>query len=127
MKILGAEILRTEGDYEEAVDFSQKLALEKEYYDANPGGANTHLQLISYAEIAYEIYDALRDAPKVLAAPVSNGTMLAGIHRGFATLYKRGKTSRSHVSSPGLHSERIPSSSRLKKDWNIVKTSNRKA
>ncbi len=91
---LGAEILRTQGDYEEAVDFSQKLAMENEYYDANPGGANTHLQLISYAEIAYEIYDALRDAPKVLAAPVSNGTMLAGIHRGFTTLYKRGKTSR---------------------------------
>ncbi len=91
---LGADILRTEGNYEEAVAFSQNLALLKEYYDANPGGANTHLQLISYAEIAYEIYDALRDAPKVLAAPVSNGTMLAGIHRGFATLHKRGKTSR---------------------------------
>ena len=94
MESLGAEILRTEGDYEQAVKFSSDLALEKEYYDANPGGANTHLQLISYAEIAYEIYDALRDAPRVLAAPVSNGTMLAGIHRGFTTLYKRGKTSR---------------------------------
>jgi threonine synthase len=91
---LGAEILRTEGAYEDAVEFSKSLAIKNEYYDANPGGANTHLQLISYAEIAYEIYDALRDAPKVVAAPVSNGTMLAGIHRGFATLYKRGKTSR---------------------------------
>lgn len=94
MEDLGAQIIKTPGDYEQSVEYSQNLALEKEYYDANPGGTNTHLQLISYAEIAYEIYDVLRDAPKVLAAPVSNGTMLAGIHRGFATLYKRGKTSR---------------------------------
>ncbi len=91
---LGAEIIRTPGDYEQSVAYSHDMAVEKEYYDANPGGDNTHLQLISYAEIAYEIYDTLRDAPRILAAPVSNGTMLAGIYRGFVTLYKRGKTSR---------------------------------
>lgn len=94
MEKLGAIIIRTPGNYEESVMFSRKIALEKEYYDANPGGANTHLQLISYSEIAYEIYDVLHDAPRIVAAPVSNGTMLAGIHRGFVTLFKRGKTSR---------------------------------
>lgn len=94
MEKLGAKIVKTSGDYEQSVKYSQNLALKNTFYDANPGGANTHLQLISYAEIAYEIYDTLRDAPKIIAAPVSNGTMLAGIHRGFATLYKRGKTSR---------------------------------
>ena len=90
----GAEIVRRPGTYEESVHFSKSIAAEKDYYDANPGGANSHMQLTAYAEIAYEIYDQLRDAPKVLAAPVSNGTMLAGIYRGFVTLYKRGKTSR---------------------------------
>lgn len=94
MEDSGAEIIRLPGTYEESVHYSKKYALEKEYYDANPGGANTHMQLIAYAEIAYEIYDQLRDAPKIVAAPVSNGTMLAGIYRGFVTLYKRGKTSR---------------------------------
>ncbi len=94
MDNLGAKIIRTSGDYEQSVAYSHNLAGEKEYYDANPGGDNTHLQLISYAEIAYEIYDSLRDAPRVIAAPVSNGTMLAGIYRGFLTLHKRGKTSR---------------------------------
>lgn len=94
MEGLGAEIIKTPGDYEQSVEFSQEMASREEIYDANPGGANTHLQIISYAEIAYEIYDVLRDAPKIVAAPVSNGTMLAGIYRGFATLYKRGKTSR---------------------------------
>ena len=90
----GAEIVRMPGNYEEAVRASQKEAEEKEMYDANPGGGNTHLQLSAYAEIANEIYDVLHDAPRIVAAPVSNGTMLAGIHKGFAMLHKRGKTSR---------------------------------
>jgi len=30
----------------------------------------------------------------MIAAPVSNGTLLAGVYRGFVSLYKRGKTSR---------------------------------
>ena len=94
MEDLGAEIIKTPSDYEQSVEYSRNLALENEYYDANPGGTNTHLQLIAYAEIAYEIYDTLRDAPRILAVPVSNGTMLAGMYRGFTTLYKRGKTSR---------------------------------
>lgn len=91
---LGAEIIRTQGDYEFAVDHSKRLATAKEYYDANPGGINTHLQLVAYSEIANEIYDVLRDAPRAIGVPVSNGTLLAGIYRGFANLYKRGKTSR---------------------------------
>lgn len=94
MKMLGALISRVEGDYEAAVAASQQMALENEWYDANPGGENTSLQLRAYGEIAYEIYDELRDAPKVIAAPVSNGTVLTGIYKGFVSLYRRGKTSR---------------------------------
>ncbi len=91
---LGAEIVRTEGDYESAVELSHERALTEEIYDANPGGANTHLQLKAYGEIAYEIYDELRDAPAAVAVPVSNGTTLAGVYQGFVSLHRRGKTSR---------------------------------
>lgn len=94
MEALGAEIVRRGEDYEAAVLASQQHAAAADLYDANPGGDNTPLQLRAYGEIAYEIYDELRDAPKVLAAPVSNGTMLAGIYKGFLSLYRRGKTSR---------------------------------
>ncbi|MCK6621560.1 MAG: pyridoxal-phosphate dependent enzyme [Calditrichaceae bacterium] len=94
MTDLGAEILRVPGDYEAAVYASQEYAEKNEVYDANPGGANTPLQLKSYGEIAYEIYDELSDAPAVVVAPVSNGTTLAGVYRGFVSLYRRGKTSR---------------------------------
>jgi threonine synthase len=73
---------------------SRQRAESDEIYDANPGGANTALQLRVYGDIAYEIYDELRDAPAVVAVPVSNGTTLAGIYRGFLSLYRRGKTSR---------------------------------
>ncbi len=52
------------------------------------------IQMRAYGEIAYEIYDELRDAPAAVAVPVSNGTTLAGIYRGFQSLYRRGKTSR---------------------------------
>lgn len=91
---LGAEIVREGDDYETAVLVSRERAAREEIYDANPGGVNTPIQLRAYGEIAYEIYDELRDAPAAIAVPVSNGTTLAGIHRGFLSLYRRGKTSR---------------------------------
>lgn len=90
----GAEVIRVPGDYERAVEVSRERAAQDEIYDANPGGANTPLQLRAYGEIAYEIYDELRDAPAAVAVPVSNGTTLAGIYRGFVSLFRRGKTSR---------------------------------
>lgn len=89
-----SEIITVPGDYEEAVRVSRERAERDEIYDANPGGANTALQIKAYGEIAYEIYDELRDAPAVVAVPVSNGTTLAGIYKGFLSLYRRGKTSR---------------------------------
>ena len=91
---LGAQITRVPGDYENTVTVSSAIAREEEYYDANPGGDNTLTQMRAYGQIAYEIYDELRDAPLAVAAPVSNGTTLAGIYRGFLSLYRRGKTSR---------------------------------
>jgi threonine synthase len=94
MTELGAEIIRVGGDYEKAVAVSQEQAQNSELYDANPGGGNTVTQLRAYGQIAYEIYDELRDAPYVVATPVSNGTTLSGIYRGFLSLYRRGKTSR---------------------------------
>jgi threonine synthase len=94
MQRFGTEVVRVPGDYEAAVLASRELADADDVYDANPGGANTALQLQAYGQIAYEIYDELRDAPAAVAVPVSNGTTFAGIYRGFLSLYRRGKTSR---------------------------------
>lgn len=108
----GARITPVEGDYEHAVSVSCEYAKKNELYDANPGGVNTALQLKAYGEIANEIYDELRDAPALVAVPVSNGTTLAGIHRGFVSLDRRGKISRiphfvagsSYGKNPIIHS-----------------------
>lgn len=94
MLSFGAEIVRVPGDYEAAVEASKTLAGGEELYDANPGGANTALQLHAYGEMAREIFDELGDAPAIVAVSVSNGTTLAGLYRGFASLWRRGKTSR---------------------------------
>ncbi|SNR30501.1 threonine synthase-related protein [Maribacter sedimenticola] len=94
MEALGAEIIRIPGSYEDVVTESSRLAIENGWYDANPGGANTPLQISAYAQIAQEIFEDLGDAPKYCAIPVSNGTLFAGVYRGFVNLYKRGKTSR---------------------------------
>lgn len=94
MEILQAEIIRLPGSYEEVVEESTKLAEEQQWYDANPGGSNTPIQISAYSQISSEIVEQLGDAPKYCAVPVSNGTLLAGIYRGFVTQFKRGKTSR---------------------------------
>jgi threonine synthase len=90
----GAELVRVEGDYETAVEISRCAAAARDLYDANPGGANTAIQVRAYGQIAHEIYDELHDAPSAVAVPVSNGTTLAGVYWGFVSLYRRGRTSR---------------------------------
>lgn len=94
MEGLQAEIIRLPGSYEDVVTKSSELANEEGWYDANPGGSNTPLQISAYSQIAVEIFEELGDAPEYCAVPVSNGTLFAGIYRGFVSLYKRGKTSR---------------------------------
>lgn len=94
MEKLNAEIIRLPGSYEDVVMASTANATKNGWYDANPGGVNTPLQISAYAQIAQEIFEDLGDAPKYCAVPVSNGTLFAGIYRGFVSLYKRGKTSR---------------------------------
>jgi len=94
MELLEAEVIQMPGSYEEVVEKSSQLAVENDWYDANPGGVNTPLQITAYSQIAFEITEELGDAPRFCACPVSNGTLLAGIYRGFVSLYKRGKTSR---------------------------------
>lgn len=94
IEALGAEIRRAGGTYEDSVQVSSALAASEGWYDANPGGENEVVQMQAYGEISFEIYDQLRDAPAIVAAPMSNGTTLSGLHRGFRSLYRRGKTSK---------------------------------
>ena len=82
MTALGAGVERLPGSYEDVVAASSVLAKAEGHYDANPGGANAELQLDAYAGVGTEIRAALPQAPDLCAVPVSNGTLLAGTHRG---------------------------------------------
>ena len=115
MRTLGAEIIRLPGTYEDVVNRSSAIAGQNEWYDANPGSDNTPLQITAYSQIAFEIVEELRDAPKYCAVPVSNGTLFAGIFRGFVTLYKRGKTSRIPKMIAASSSQKNPIISSFKK------------
>jgi len=115
MEKWGGQIIRSGKDYEESVVLSSTYALDHDCYDANPGGVNTSLQLAAYSEIAFEIYDELRDAPAAVAVPVSNGTTIAGIYRGFQRLYRRGKTSRIPKIIAGSSSFKNPITASFKK------------
>ena len=63
MRSYGAEIVTVDGDYEASVVASRQRAEHDELYDANPGGANTPIQMRAYGEIANEIYDELQGCP----------------------------------------------------------------
>ncbi len=115
MEAFNTEIIRLPGSYEDTVRVSGRRAAENEWYDANPGGMNTALQINAYSVIASEIYEELRDAPKCIAAPVSNGTLLAGVYRGFVTLFKRGKTSRIPIFIAGSSAHKNPIISSFRK------------
>ncbi len=88
MEQLGAVIHRPEGSYEDTVWASSKKAEENGWYDANPGQQNTELQLAAYAAIGRELLEQLGTPPITCSVPVSNGTLLAGIHRGLGNADK---------------------------------------
>lgn len=88
----GADLVEVEGSYEEAVERSIMAALEKGWYDANPGGVNGDLAIEAFSEISDEIYSHLGRVPDAVSVPVGNGTTLSGIYLGFVRLKERGLT-----------------------------------
>lgn len=91
MESLGARIHRPPGTYEDTVAYSNDVAKERGWYNANPGNGNTDLQIRAYATIAEELIAQLGRMPSAVAVPVSNGTLLAGIFQGFERLRDQGR------------------------------------
>ena len=89
----GGVIHRSPGTYEEVVAYSTVEAVERGWYNANPGTPeNRAASIEAYATIAYEIVARLGRAPDVIAVPTSNGTTITGINHGFQGLKKSEKT-----------------------------------
>lgn len=93
MEAFGARVYLVDGYYEDAVQNSITAAIEKNWYNANPGSNGVpDISLTAYSEIAYEIFRDLRRIPNYVFCPVGNGTTLAGIYAGFKKLLLMGKT-----------------------------------
>ena len=94
MKLYNAEIMFTDGTYEDAVEKSIEYASAENVYDANPGSVNDDININAYKTIAYEIVKKLGEVPSIVSIPVGNGTTLAGIYAGFRELYNKDYISR---------------------------------
>ena len=106
MEHLGGTIYRPTGSYEDVVTYSSNEANKHGWYDANPGGQNATLQINAYAGIGREILADLNPAPASIAVPVSNGTLLAGIHAGLADAPTKMIAASSTAKNPIVHSFR---------------------
>lgn len=89
MRALGAEVVRTSGDYEAAVAASRAECARRGVFDANPGGSSGAHQRAAFAVLAREIADGLDGRLAAVAVPVSNGTTLSGLYDGFRQLRGR--------------------------------------
>lgn len=68
--------MRVDGDCEASATLSSEVADAEGYYDADPGGEDSVLQIKAYGKIT-DIYDELREAPHAVAATVLKGLMNA--------------------------------------------------
>lgn len=83
IQAMGGEVVSVDGDYEAALRKSAANAVEKHWYDANPGGGNKELCSFAYAFIAKEVAQSLERSPDWVSVPVGNGAVMSGIWQGF--------------------------------------------
>lgn len=83
IKSMGGDVVSVDGDYEAALRKSAADAVQKHWYDANPGGSNKELCSFAYAFIAKEVAQSLGRSPDWVSVPVGNGAVISGIWQGF--------------------------------------------
>ncbi|MBK8976537.1 MAG: pyridoxal-phosphate dependent enzyme [Planctomycetes bacterium] len=91
----GGALLRVGGGIDNAAAQARQWAQRPGVYDATLDGTRVDLQLDACARIAEELCTTLGDAPAIIAGPLTTrGLLLAGIHRGFRSLRRRGRIGR---------------------------------
>jgi threonine synthase len=83
IEAMGGEVVSVDGDFEAALRKSAADAAEKNWYDANPGGANKDLCSFAYGFIAKEIGQSMDRSPDWVSVPVGNGAVISGVWKGF--------------------------------------------
>lgn len=81
----GADLVRVPGPRSAAADAVMEEAQKGKAYASH---AYLPFGLAGYATIAYELFEAMQDAPGSVVVPVGHGGLLLGLLRGFAALRK---------------------------------------
>lgn len=89
--IAGATIIAVDGNFDQALASARELAAR--YRVALVNSVNPH-RIAGQATAAFELCDALGDAPELLALPVGNGGNVTAYARGFETYRALGLATR---------------------------------
>ncbi len=92
--VAGATIVQIDANFDRALDIARELA--SRFRVALVNSVNPH-RIAGQTTAAFEICDALGDAPELLALPVGNGGNITAYARGFRTYHERGRTSRTPI------------------------------
>ena len=89
--VAGATVIMLDCNFDGALLIARELA--QDYQVALVNSVNPY-RIIGQTTAAFEICDALGDAPELLALPVGNGGNITAYHRGFQIYRERGHSSR---------------------------------
>lgn len=92
--VAGARIVTVDGNFDRALAAARELAAR--YGVALVNSVNPH-RIAGQSTAAFELCDALGDAPELLALPVGNGGNVTAYARGFAMYRERGRATRTPV------------------------------
>jgi threonine synthase len=87
IEVYGAELVRVPGPRSAASKAARDAARDGVVYASH---VHNPIGLAGMATVAFEIWEQLRDAPDAIVLPVGQGTLLIGLHRGFACLWRTG-------------------------------------
>jgi len=73
--------------YAQCVQMSRTMAKKNGWYDANPGFANSVINMYAYSYIAKEIHRQSREPIDTVFCQVFNGSSISGLHLGFKELW----------------------------------------
>ncbi|OGS43602.1 MAG: hypothetical protein A3K76_04010 [Euryarchaeota archaeon RBG_13_57_23] len=80
---LSSEVKDVDGDYEYALRKAAEESTANKWYNANPGGVNSGLDIFAYTYIAKEIAQGIGRPPDWVSVPVGNGSLIGGVWHGF--------------------------------------------
>ena len=110
----GARLLQVDGNFDDCLELVRKLAAEHEVAVVNSVNPD---RLAGQKTAAFEIVEALGDAPDVHCLPVGNAGNISAYWMGYSEYLAAGRATRAPTSSPPTASARwLPAASRPRPD-----------